>query len=144
MQASQHRPLHPLNVISGISVILFCGAGMAGIMGWLPDAPGAGGAPGMTFAGSPAGLAKVAALQAAAPCRNCGNIESTRVLSNRSATAEPVAARLWLEPHTTAERQVEVRVRLDDGSVRTFYLSESGWRDGARVKVADGVLLAAN
>lgn len=37
---ASRRSLHPLIIIAAVAVILFCGAAMAGIMGWLPNSTG--------------------------------------------------------------------------------------------------------
>lgn len=40
MQSEPNKSLHPLIWVAGIAVILFCGAGIAALMGWLPTSIG--------------------------------------------------------------------------------------------------------
>jgi outer membrane lipoprotein SlyB len=50
-----------------------------------------------------------------------------------------------VEGNMNATRSYETRVRLDDGSVRTFNnQSDAGWRTGQRVKIVNGSLRSAN
>lgn len=119
------RSLHPLNVIAAVAVILFCSAGMAGIMGWLPNSTGttvqAIDSPRLAI--SEQLLARQGNPPAASGwCNNCGNIESTRGLNTGS---------------------IEVRVRLDDGTLRTYHLAQPQWRTGERVNIINGALVAA-
>ena len=119
------RSLHPLNVIAAVAVILFCSAGMAGIMGWLPNSTGTTvqAVDNPHLAASEQLLARRAKPPAAGGwCNNCGNIESTRGLNTGS---------------------IEVRVRLDDGSLRTYHLTQPQWRTGERVNIVNGTLVAA-
>jgi hypothetical protein len=120
------RSLHPLNVIAAVAVILFCTAGMAGIMGWLPNSTGTT----VQALDNPrlAISEQLIARQANPPapasgwCSHCGNIESTRGLNTGS---------------------IEVRVRLDDGTLRTYHLAQPQWRTGERVNIINGTLVAA-
>ncbi len=119
-----HRPLHPLNIIAAVAVIVFCGMGMAGIMGWLPNSSG------ITvqaidhpkLAASRQLLERTVALASTHGwCPSCGNIESTRGLNTGDT---------------------EIRVRLDDGSLRTYQLIKPQWRPGERVNIINGALVA--
>jgi hypothetical protein len=119
------RSLHPLNVIAAVAVILFCSAGMAGIMGWLPNSTGTT----VQAIDNPrlAISEQLLAQQAKPPavsgwCDHCGNIESTRGLNTGS---------------------IEVRVRLDNGSLRVYHLARPQWRTGERVSIINGALVAA-
>ncbi len=126
MQAriATHRSLHPLNIIAGVAVVLFCGVAMAGIMGWLPDSTGAT----VQVIDNPklAMSERLTTKQAAAPatgwCKHCGNVESTRNLTTGN---------------------IEVRVLLDDGTLHTFHQSKPQWRTGERVNIVRGELVAA-
>ena len=44
MEATRSRATHPLMIIAAIAIILFCAAGVAAIMGWLPAVKLAAGA----------------------------------------------------------------------------------------------------
>src|SRR4051794_580479 len=116
MQApiATHRSLHPLNIIAGVAVVLFCGAAMAGIMGWLPDSTGATARvidhPKLAMSEQLA--AKAPEAPATGWCKHCGNVESTRNLTTGN---------------------IEVRVLLDDGTLRTFRQPKPQWRTGERV-----------
>ena len=127
MQAriSTDRPLHPLNIIAGVAVVLFCSVAMAGIMGWLPNSTGTA----VQAIDNPR-LLMSAHLTTSPPaaaangwCKNCGNVESTRSLDTGNT---------------------EVRVLLDDGTLRTFRHPKPQWRPGDRVNIIRGELVAAN
>jgi outer membrane lipoprotein SlyB len=91
---------------------------------------------------------------AAAPaknwCSNCGNVESVREIHSRAqgsgvgAAGGAILGGLLgnqVEGNMKATTSYEIRVRLDDGSARTFHQqSAPGWRTGDRVRVVKGVL----
>ncbi|MES2299970.1 MAG: hypothetical protein V4582_23230 [Pseudomonadota bacterium] len=88
---STSRPafLHPMPVIAGIAVMLFCGTSIAGIMGCLPGS-GAG-APGPLLASS-MGHSTVAGISAgsagtAAACADCAPMVTTRAVSAQLKSA---------------------------------------------------------
>ena len=79
---------HPLAWVAGIALILFCAAGIAAIMGWIPTSIGGGSEvpPLAKKAAQPAARAKTPPAQVAssapvAKCTNCGAIESVREVS---------------------------------------------------------------
>ena len=211
---------HPLLIAAAIAVILFCLAGTAAIMGWLPSSMSGGGSSGDLTASDRAALASsmnattdadaerdrlakldrerdaerereraaarrdqpVRVAQAPAParnwCNNCGNVESVREVTQRAqgsglgAAGGAVIGGLLgnqvgggngkklatvagavggavvgnqVEGNMKATRSYEIRVRLDDGSSRTFTRqSLDGYSTGDRVKVVDGALRHAN
>jgi outer membrane lipoprotein SlyB len=90
------RTPHPLAWIAGIAITLFCAAGIAAIMGWIPTSLGGavdGATPARTDkpamrpkSTSPAVAKSKAApapaqVVASAPCGNCGVIESVREIA---------------------------------------------------------------
>lgn len=119
-----HRSIHPLNIIAGVAVVLFCGVAMAGIMGWLPDSTGATvqviDNPRLAMSERLTG--KKTEATASGWCKHCGNVESTRNLTTGTT---------------------EVRVLLDDGTLRTFRQPKPQWRTGERVNIVRGELVAA-
>lgn len=82
---------HPLAWIAGIAVILFCVAGFAAIMGWIPTSIGGSGnletdksVKKSTQAKPPQAKTAPAQVASSAPvakCSNCGVIESVREIS---------------------------------------------------------------
>lgn len=221
---------HPMLLIAAIAVVLFCGIGIAAIMGWLPQsgasmgppvaqAPvqvgqqdmgpppppadalagasgggsygggsyGGGGQPpaALAAAGTPAGYrapvehAAAPTAPAAAPapapaiCRSCGVVESVRAIKQRaegsglgaaggailggllgnqigSGSGRKVATVAGavggavvgnqVEGNMKATTHYEVRVRMDDGKVRTINSSAANWQPGDPVKVVKGRL----
>ncbi|WP_374580916.1 glycine zipper 2TM domain-containing protein [Pseudoduganella sp.] len=216
---------HPMLLIAAIAVVLFCGVGIAAIMGWLPssgatmgppvaEAPvpvgaqdnmgpppapaayaagrapaadssgysGAGsygaGAPAATPAAAPPLAAHAPApAPAAAPtpaiCRSCGVVESVRTIKQRaegsglgaaggailggllgnqigSGSGRKVATVAGavggavvgnqVEGNMKATTHYEVRVRMEDGKVRTISSSSASWQPGEPVKVVKGRL----
>jgi len=220
---------HPLLIAAAIAVIVFCLAGTAAILGWLPSSMSGGASEGELTASDRAALAsqlnppatpgveaerervaklereRVAKLErdrelererdrmearrnepvkvAAAPaparkwCNNCGNVESVREIKTRAqgsglgAAGGAVIGGLLgnqigggdgkklatvagavggavvgnqVEGNMKATRSYEIRVRLDDGTSRTFTRdSLDGYSTGERVKVVDGQLRRA-
>lgn len=214
---------HPMLLIAAIAVVLFCGIGIAAIMGWLPQsgahmgppvaqAPvqigqpdmgpppppadamagtsgggsyGAGAQPpaALAAAGTPAGYRAPVEHAAAAPapvaapapaiCRSCGVVESVRTIKQRaegsglgaaggailggllgnqvgSGSGRKVATVAGavggavvgnqVEGNLKASTHYEVRVRMDDGKVRTINSSAATWQAGDPVKVVKGRL----
>lgn len=213
---------HPVLLIAAIAVILFCGIGVAAIMGWLPQsgasmgppvaqapvalgahdnmgpppAPAAYAAPGGAAldsagasgsgsygAGAPAAMpaaapsSSYAAAPAPAPapaiCRSCGVVESVRTIKQRaegsglgaaggailggllgnqigSGSGRKVATVAGavggavvgnqVEGNMKASTHYEVRVRMEDGKVRTINSSAANWQPGEAVKVVKGRL----
>jgi outer membrane lipoprotein SlyB len=81
---------HPLAWIAGIAVILFCVAGFAAIMGWIPTSIGGGTEiePPVKKTAQPAARAKAPPAQVAssapvAKCTTCGVIESVREIAEK-------------------------------------------------------------
>jgi outer membrane lipoprotein SlyB len=213
MDTPINRPtaIHPTLAIAALAVILFCGVGIAAIMGWLPSS--IGGNSRATMAAplqladnavqrAPAPAAPRAGTDSSAPtagpemiapdrradggantelaaadkprCANCGNIESTREITTRGqgsgvgAAGGAVLGGLLgnqlggghgrqlatvagavggavvgnqVEGNMNAKHSYEIRVRLDDGSLRVFHQSSRpGWHAGERVKIVGGSL----
>ena len=235
---------HPLLIVAAIAVILFCLAGTAAIMGWLPSSIGSAKSGQLTESDRAALASRLADTQiatevprfseidrtrgnevraadntsnlvpvtapvryqdepaparrqtvrerepvrlaqadTAAPkrsnwCGNCGNIESIREITQRAegsglgAAGGAVLGGLLgnqigggngrklatvagavggavvgnqVEGHMKATRSYEIRVRLDDGTARTFRRqTAAGWNTGERVKVVNGELRSVN
>jgi outer membrane lipoprotein SlyB len=196
-------------IAAAVAIILFCLAGTAAIMGWIPSSLGGSATtseltpsdraalasrladsdtPAMAAQPEPlpepAPVAKRAPapvqLAAATPerkrnwCGNCGNVESVREIKTRAegsgvgAVGGAVLGGLLgnqvgggngrklatvagavggavvgnqVEGRMKATTSYEVKVRLDDGSHRTFHLQNlNGFSSGDRIKVVNGAL----
>jgi len=199
---------HPMMIVAAIAIVLFCLAGTAAIMGWIPSSVGSAASEGELSASDRAALASRLAdtdkttaaprvaerapaprkvvrdepvrVAQAAParnwCGNCGNVESVREVTTRAqgsglgAAGGAVLGGLLgnqigdgsgrkiatvagavggavvgnqVEGNMKATRSYEVRVRLDDGSSRTFTQQSANWSTGDRVKIIDGQLRSA-
>lgn len=201
---------HPMMIIAAIAVVLFCLAGTAAIMGWIPSSIGGTAGNRELSEADKAALAAQMQMQpppqqqalaaqplqplpqtaprapvqppvqmaAAAPaknwCSNCGNVESIREITTRAqgsgvgAAGGAVLGGLLgnqvgsghgrelatvagavggavvgnqVEGNMKATKSYEIKVRLDDGTARTFHQqSAPGWRTGDRVKIVNGAL----
>ncbi|SFF82786.1 Glycine zipper 2TM domain-containing protein [Duganella sp. CF458] len=216
---------HPLLLIAAIAVVLFCGVGIAAVMGWLPqsgakmgppvaEAPlpvaahemgpppaPAGYAPlnrvadtsGYSGGGANAGSygggaapsernapeARYAEAQAPAPapapaaCHSCGVVEAVKAVTQRgqgsglgaaggalvggllgnqvgggngrklATVAGAVGGAVvgnQVEGNMKSTTTYQVRVRMDDGKVRTVSSSSANWQAGDHVKVVKGRL----
>ncbi len=91
MEEQARKPMHPLTVGAAIAIILFCAAGVAAIMGWIPTTIGKSGedaSPSQTVKSPPATPAAARpraeparparTVTAAAVCPDCGIVESVR------------------------------------------------------------------
>lgn len=145
-----------------ISVILFCLAGIAALMGWIP----------LSF-GSPvaAEVREISPLTEGgavvrARCGNCGVIESTWVVDasgnsdmfdsvggavvcgalgnhvggGRGKDLLPVVGAMGAGSRARSCKRYETTVRFDDGSIRVFGEINPRWQTGDRVKVMNGVI----
>jgi outer membrane lipoprotein SlyB len=215
---------HPMLLIAAIAVVLFCGVGIAAVMGWLPqsgakmgpplaEAPvpvatrdvgpppppagyapvnrvadtsgysgSAGGAGGGSYgAGSaapaegPAAQPAAAHMAAPAPalCHSCGVVEAVHAVTQRGqgnglgAAGGAIVGGLLgnqvgggsgrklatvagavggavvgnqVEGNMKSTTSYQVRVRMDDGKVRTVSSSSANWQAGDHVKVVKGRL----
>lgn len=211
---------HPLLLIAAIAVVLFCGVGIAAVMGWLPQSgakmgppvaeapvpvasrdmgpppPPAGYAPanrladtsGYSGGGSGAGsygggapaeappaqpAAAPMAAHAPAVCHSCGVVESVHAVTQRGqgsglgaaggaivggllgnqiggGSGRKIATVAGAVGGAVVGNQVEgnmkstttyqVRVRMEDGKVRTLSSSSGNWQAGEHVKVVKGHL----
>jgi outer membrane lipoprotein SlyB len=94
------RKAHPMLIVAGTAVILFCGVGIAAIAGWIPTSIGSNTnngplpqpiAQAQVTAKTPVHHAQtlekpnhMAAAQNTASCSNCGIVESTREITTRA------------------------------------------------------------
>src|SRR4051794_26070297 len=86
MQTQSGRTLHPLVWVAGVALIVFCGAGVAAMMGWI------GGPSAKTVEPTPIGQARPAekphaAVKArvAAVCLECGVVQSVHEVDTKGA-----------------------------------------------------------
>ena len=129
--AVEKRPgiLYPLMLIAAIAVIVFSFAGMATMMGWLPGAQPQGRP--LERSESPArrpaaaGSPRAAAPAPAAPCADdCGVVESIRVVEatgEGSGLGAVGGAGNEIEKNTPKSVSYHIRVRMNDGTSRTFH-----------------------
>lgn len=188
---ADNRPklLYPSMVIAAITVTVFSLLGIASLTGMLPiahsetvDTPYPAAA--LTAGDTPPAESKTAAEPrvaergsrkpvVAAACRNCGTVESVRLVEVKGegtglgAVAGGVAGALLgngmgrgngrtamtviggaggayvgneIEKNTRKSTSYRIRVRMEDGSVRTLYQREApGVAAGDRVRIVDGV-----
>jgi outer membrane lipoprotein SlyB len=161
-------------ILAAVAVALPCLVGTGAIMGWLPSSIGgnsasrqlsdadrmalSAGAQQSTPARpvpAPAhehatGPVKVAAAEAGHQwCSSCGNIESVRTIITHPhgsglGAAGGAALGNQVEGNMHAATSYEIRVRLDDGTLRTFHqASPPSWRTGKRVRIVKGHLRPA-
>ncbi len=200
---------HPMMIIAAVAVILFCLAGTAAIMGWIPSSIGGNPAANGNLSdtdravlasqmqpapapASPAQSQQVAMLDSpqqtghapakAAPahnwCSNCGNVESIhevvhkgegsglgvaggallggilghqvgggngRKLATVAGAVGGAVVGNQVEGNMKSTKTYEIRVRLDDGSSRTFHQqSAPRWNTGERVKIVNNSLHTVN
>ena len=95
MEERPRKPMHPLTVGAAIAIILFCAAGVAAIMGWVPTTighPGESASPSQADKGAPAPTAArtraepvraARTVTAAAGCPDCGVVESVREVESQ-------------------------------------------------------------
>ncbi|WP_342117476.1 glycine zipper 2TM domain-containing protein [Pseudoduganella sp. OTU4001] len=216
---------HPMLLIAAIAVVLFCGVGIAAVMGWLPhsgatmgppvaEAPvpvgtqdvgpppppaayaadritpqrapdssgysgggsygaGADHAPPAPAAAMPVAAAAERAPRPAAVCSSCGVVESVRQVTQRaegsglgaaggaivggllgnqigSGSGRKLATVAGAVGGAVVGNQVEgnmkasthyvVRVRMDNGKIRTVNSGSSNWQAGDHVKIVKGRL----
>jgi hypothetical protein len=139
---------HPLRLLAALAVLLLGIVGSAAIMGQPPSSTGDAAAQQLPDADRIAHAAPLPQQHVAPPakpvklaaanepdsnwCSNCGNIESVRMVTDQD------------EGDMKASQTCEIRVRLDDGSLRTFHQGgEPSWRNGERVRVVSGKLRRA-
>ncbi|KQZ30388.1 glycine zipper 2TM domain-containing protein [Duganella sp. Root1480D1] len=212
---------HPMLLIAAIAVVLFCGVGIAAVMGWLPqsgakmgppvaqapvqvdardvgapppapagyapinrvaDTSGYSGSGGGSYGGGAAPAERAApdarsaeapVAQAPAVCHSCGVVESVHTVTQRgqgsglgaaggalvggllgnqvgggsgrkiATVAGAVGGAVvgnQVEGNMKSTTHYQVRVRMDDGKVRTISSSSASWQAGDHVKVVKGRL----
>jgi hypothetical protein len=113
--AAAYQPaiLYPLMLIASIAVIVFNAVGIATTLGWIPDVLSRTAVP----SAQAAATAQLLPAPAAAPCRNCGSVESI-------AAIQPIGYHTVGVGNSIAGAgspvTYEVRVRMHDGSYRMF------------------------
>jgi outer membrane lipoprotein SlyB len=181
--AAQRRQgiLYPVMLIAAITLIVFSAVGIATMMGWLPAAL-SGSEPAAksgTAAPAKAGASRAPRAVASAPaaCRDCGVVESIRVvqvagegsgvgaiggavvggiLGNQvgrgngrtAATVVGAGAGAYagheIEKNVTKTTRYQVRVRMGDGTYRTFHESAPpALSVGQKVRVTEQGVVAA-
>jgi outer membrane lipoprotein SlyB len=90
MEAQAGKPVNPIVVIACIAVILFCAAGIAAIMGWIPASAGGGLAP--QAAGTPATAPAQTQPQALAEPQAAGSRQTQAPDSVQPLAQAPVQA----------------------------------------------------
>jgi len=136
--------LYMLMLVAAVGVIVFSIAGIAAMMGWIPGA--------LTGGAKPAGVRIEAPQQAAsrglAPtsaCRECGIVESLRVVEAPGASSDSGAFAVH-ESGKRASRAVhfEIRVRMSDGASLTRYeRTRPSLTVGQKVRVTEQGVIAA-
>ena len=166
METQASKSPHPLVWAAAVALIVFCGAGFAALMGWIP-----------TSLGTPdeAALSKLdTSSTRAARCAECGVIESVSAIdakgegSGIGAVGGAVVGGLLgnqvgggdgkkimtavgavggavagneIEKRVKTTRSYEITVRFDDGSSRVISEADTPtWHAGDKVKVIDGVI----
>jgi hypothetical protein len=116
--------LYPLMLIAAIAVIVFSISGIAAMMGWMPAVLTRGVDPAR---GQPAAATErdtTRAVNGISACRDCGVVESVRVVEN--------------------SHRYEIRVRLADGTSLTLYeTTRPKVTAGQRVRVTERGVVAA-
>ena len=89
MESQARKPLHPLMWIAGIVLIVFCGAGAAAFMGWIPGSASKPSEPGLTSKVEKPRAAANAKVHAepktpvAAICAQCGVVQSVHEVDTK-------------------------------------------------------------
>lgn len=120
--------LYPMMLIAAIAVIVFSVAGIATMMGWMPGALSGSGPAAKPATDRPHAAAGA---PASASCSECGVIESVRAIE--------------FEPNMKRPTSYQIRVRMNDGTFRTFVEQEQpALRAGQRVRVTERGVAAAS
>lgn len=116
--------LYPLMLIAAIAVIVFSVAGIATMMGWMPGALSSGAEPARAQPVTASRLAEPRVVTAATDCRDCGVVESMRLVE--------------------MSVNYEIRVRMNDGTSRTLYeRAQPALTIGQKVRVTNRGVIAA-
>jgi outer membrane lipoprotein SlyB len=166
MEMQAGKSLHPLIWVAAIVLIVFCGAGAAALMGWIPGS--AGNPTEVRLAATKAPLAK--------RCAECAVVQSVHetqtkgdgsgigvvggaavggVLGNqvghgdgrRVATVVGAVGGAVvgneIEKRVRSTKSYEITVRFEDGSSRVITEADAtAWRAGDKVKIINGVIHA--
>ena len=153
--AVEKRPdiLYPVMLVAAITVIVFSFAGIATMMGWLPGALSQGRL--LERAESPArwtaaaeGSRAAAPAPAAACADDCGVIESIRAVDVKGEDSGfgDVGAYSGneIEKNTRGSVSYHIRVRMNDGTTRTFHeRAQPALAVGQKVRVTGHGVIAA-
>lgn len=116
--------LYPLMLIAAIAVIVFSVAGIATMLGWMPGALSSDAGPGRAQPVPGSRLTKPRVILAATDCRDCGVVESMRLVGTSI--------------------NYEIRVRMNDGTSRTLHdRVRPAVTIGQKVRVTDQGVMAA-
>jgi outer membrane lipoprotein SlyB len=169
METQTSKALHPLVWVAGVALIVFCGAGVAAMMGWI------GGPSAKTAERAPIAQARPAVKAPLAQrCAQCAVVQSVHEVDTKGAgsgvgavggavaggvlghqvgdgdtqkVATVVGAVGGAVLGNEAEKQLrhtktyEITVRFDDGAIRMITEpTRPSWQVGDKVKVVNGVI----
>jgi outer membrane lipoprotein SlyB len=90
METQARKSIHPLMFVAGIALIVFCGAGIAAFMGWIPGSAGKPGEPSVVSKlDKPRAVerARTAASPVATICAECGVVQSVHEIETKGKTS---------------------------------------------------------
>jgi len=111
MDTAAARSTHPLVIIAALAVTLFCLAGIAALMGWLPNSKGNPSEPTAVPATTPPVESKTAAAEKSAAAEPRNESPAHRVQRQRAAapaTTRAASSRMPVESAPPAEAPVQV------------------------------------
>jgi hypothetical protein len=133
--------IHPLMTVTAISVTIASLAGIAIMVGVLPDPLGHELRPSGALATSAAvaTFTTVPQSSAPAPCRECGTVESVRAVASVRGGVGLAPAGEMTAKNAARPFRHEIVVRLDDGALEVVTAdSRTEWRGGERVRLVHG------
>ena len=143
METRTSETSHLLVWIAAISLIVFCGLGVAALMGWIPISVGK---PEVPVLAEP--VLRAAPVALAAPCTGCGVVQSVRKVQAKGkakgsglGAVGGAAAGNEIEERVTPANSFEITVDLDDGTSRVITEAIApSWRNGDKVRIVNGVI----
>jgi hypothetical protein len=142
--------IHPLSIITAVSVIIFSVLGIAAVTGQMSLGNPEPGGPAIKRTRIEPNITPIFVMNRASapnaeqtgPCANCAVVDSITINETKAAKGEPDLVSGHVGDQTAANSSYLVKVRMDDGSYRVVSQQDRpAFHVGEKVKIVNGAVV---